>query len=169
MAKKKAAKRAVGKRKSPRPVAVGSDSVRHSDKHGHSFEAEFKTVSGSLERGRVGLVIERNQVGVDDAMDLFINSQIRFAYEYDPNASGDANGQGKLDPSDLVTVDGIGECKSVRISARAYHVGLSFPREQLNADDPLSLSGRKGTFSCTKVGAAISEADDDADGEGDSE
>lgn len=120
------------------------------------ISVNFKNASPTKKRRNLGVEMGRDEIDLETAAQLFINSQLECVISVDPNQDDDGEGQATFDPeSDMVDLKFVAGVLNFTVNADVYAFTLQLPLS-LHADDVERFRYRKGRLVCKRTGAAAS-------------
>jgi hypothetical protein len=125
------------------------------------FKAEFKSVSIGTNTVRIGFELDRPCLTLDEADDLFSNSQVRCNIVCDPNSKKDVEGQETFDETGT-KVQVIADIKGYRVEEDCYKAALSLNKHESDVAVLGSFANAKATLEMERIGAAATETESEA-------
>lgn len=126
----------------------------------HSLAVEFGGVSYGKNMGSVGISVSRDDIDLEVADNLFINSQVQCRIAADPNAGKDVQGQVKAF-EDHEFVEFVANVHGFSVKADNIRATLSIPKSSLGEAQLARFAGRRGTCECTRVGTLHEDGESD--------
>lgn len=117
------------------------------------FDVEFRGVSIGTNTARIGFHVDRGALELDEADELFSNSQVRCNIVCDPNAKKDAEGQETFGETGE-KIDVVADIKGFRVTEEGYTAGLSLNKKETDVAILGSFANAKAKLTCQRLGAA---------------
>lgn len=126
--------------------------AKTSGKTVRGLRGEFGTLSLGKQKIRLPITVSRDEFEVAKFDELFCGKRCEVKLTIDPNAGGDAAGQGRLVDTDVV-IQNFADIMGYRVSPKAFAFSLQFQEDPDLARSLISYTGAVGTLDLKSIGS----------------
>ena len=124
------------------------------------LSVDFKGLNIGKNTARLSFHVDRGFLPLEDAAEMFVDSQLTCEIECDPNADKDVVGQQTIDGT-KIELDVIADVTRFGVTADTFSAGLALNKGAVDLATLSQFANRKGSMAFERTGSASKDHDEE--------